>query len=334
MPGGDGTPLHMAKFILAQLFTNAPKPTTSFAGQTIIITGSNTGLGYEGAKHVLTLGCAKLIIAVRSVEKGETAKRSLVQATHVDPSIIEVWPMDLASYESVQAFAERADRELERLDVLLENAGVASVEWNTVRDNERMVTVNVVSTFLLAFLLLPKLRATAARYNVKTHLTIVTSDTHFLIDFKEAEASEGIFNRLNNKEKSAGEVADRYPTTKLMQVFLVRELAARLPLDSNSVIINCTNPGMCHSELSREIDSLQVRVLKFILARTSEQGSRNLVAGACGGAGTHGQYLDVGKVRTPATVVVGPGGEERQKRLYDELVKKLEKIVPGVTTKL
>ncbi|KAK6192907.1 hypothetical protein LQW54_012999 [Pestalotiopsis sp. IQ-011] len=332
MPGGDGTPGHVAKFIGAQLFTNAPKPKESFAGKTVIITGSNTGLGYEGAKHVLNLGCAKLIIAVRSVDKGEAAKRTLVESTHVDPSIIEVWAMDLTSYDSVKAFAERASH-LERLDVLLENAAVASVEWNEVLDNERMVTVNVVSTFLMAFLMLPKLKETAQKYNVKTHLTFVTSDTHYLVNFEEGDAPEGIFNRLNDKAKSLPTQSDRYPTTKLMQVFVVREMASRLK-EPTPVIINCTNPGLCHSELSRELDNMQVRVAKFLLARTSEEGSRNLIAGATGGPETHGQYLDVGKVKKPATVVVGPGGAKRQERLYNELVEKLEKIVPGVTSNL
>ncbi len=334
MPGGDATPGHMAKFIGAQLFSNAPKPTASFEGQTVIITGSNTGLGFEGVKHVVKLGCAKLIIAVRSVEKGETAKRSIIQATKCNPEIIDVWFIDLTSYDSVKAFAERADRELDRIDVLLENAAVASVEWNTVLDNERMVTVNVVSTFLLAFLMLPKLKATAAKFGTKPHLTFVTSDTHFLVDFKEKDAPEGIFNRMNDEAKSKKKQSERYPTTKLMQVFIVREMAARLPKESTPIIINCTNPGLCHSELSRELDGMQVRVAKFLLARTSEEGSRNLIAGAVGGLDTHGQYLDMGKVKTPATVVVGPGGAEAQMRLYTELMEKLDKIVPGVSKNL
>jgi len=334
MPGGDGTPGHIAKFIGAQLFGNTPKPTKSFAGQTVIITGSNTGLGFEGAKHAVKLGCAKLIIAVRSVEKGETAKRSIIQATGCEPKIIEVWSIDLTSYDSVKTFAERADRELDRIDVLLENAAVASLEWNWVLDNERMVTVNVVSTFLLAFLMLPKLKATAAQFNTKPRLTFVTSDTHFLVDFNEKDAPEGIFNRLNDKAKSMKNQSERYPTTKLMQVFIVREMAAHSYKESTPVIINCTNPGLCHSELSRELDGMQVWVAKFLLARTSEEGSRNLIAGATGGLDTHGQYLDMGKVKTPATVVIGPGGAETQKRLYTELIEKLERIVPGVSANL
>lgn len=253
--------------------------------------------------------------------------------------------MDLSSYDSVKAFAARADRELERIDVLLENAAVASVEWNWVLDNERMVTVNVVATFLLAFLLLPKLKATASRFRTTPRLTFVTSDTHFLVDFAEKDAPEGIFARLNDEAKSRPTQSERYPTTKLMQVFVVREMAARV-LQSQSaggadntkplppVIINCTNPGLCKSELARELDGLQVRAAKFLLARTAEEGSRNLIAGAVGGVDTHGQYLDMGKVTTPATVIVGRGGAEAQKRLYVELVEKLEKIAPGVVSNL
>ncbi|ORY08960.1 hypothetical protein BCR34DRAFT_569260 [Clohesyomyces aquaticus] len=335
MPGGDGTPGHMAKFIGAQLFGKTPKPTGSFAGQTVIITGSNTGLGFEAAKYAILLGCAKFIMAVRSVDKGEKAKAAIIQATGCDPKIIEIWTIDLTSYDSVKAFATRADRELERIDVLLENAAVASMEWNWVEDNERMVTVNVVSTFLLAFLMLPKLKATATKFNTKPRLTFVTSDTHFLVDFKEKDAQEGIFNRLNDKTKSLKNQSERYPTTKLMQVFLVREMAARLSSkESATVIINCTNPGLCHSELSRELDGIQIRVAKALLARSSEEGSRNLIAGAIGGLDTHGEYLDMGKVKTPATVVVGRGGAETQIRIYIELMEKLEKIAPGISGNL
>ncbi|KAJ4299951.1 hypothetical protein N0V90_005199 [Kalmusia sp. IMI 367209] len=334
MPGGDGTPVHMAKFIGAQLFGKIPKPTTSFAEQTVIITGSNTGLGFEAAKHVVRLGCTKLIIAVRSLEKGEAAKASIIQATRCSAKVIDVWLLDLTDYNSVKAFASRAEQELDRIDVFLSNAAVASVKWDMVQDNERMVAVNVISTFLLAFLVLPKLKATAAKFNTKPRLTFVTSDTHFLVDFKEKDASEGIFNRLNDRVQSLKNQSERYPTTKLMQVFLVREMAARLPKESTPVIINCTNPGMCHSELSREIDGMQVRVAKFLLARTSEEGSRNLLAGAVSGLDTHGAYLDLGKVKRPATVVVGPGGAETQKRLYAELINRLEKIAPGISLNL
>lgn len=331
--GGDGSPVHILRTIWSQLAKNAPMPSQSFAGQTVIITGSNTGLGFEAAKHIVKLGCSKLIMAVRSLEKGEAAKKSIIDTTGCVSGIIEVWAIDLSSYDSVKSLADRASRDLERVDVLLENAGVASVEWNWVADNERMITVNVVSTFLLALLMLPKLQATATKFNTTPRLTVVTSDSHFMIDFDERNAPEGIFNKLN--DKATANTRERYPTSKLIQIFIVRELAARLrekqATTAPDVIINAVNPGMCKSELSRELDGLAISIMKFILARTTEAGSRTLVHGAAGGQETQGQYMDLGKVEQPATVVTGKGGKETQEKLFTELMAKLEVIVPGVS---
>lgn len=292
-----------------------------------------TGLGYQAAKHVVEQNCAKLILAVRSLPKGEATKRSITTSSQCNPATIEVWPLDLSSYTSVQAFAARANTDLARIDVLLENAGIASAAWNWSEDNERMVTVNVVSNFLLAFLMLPKLKATAAKYGTTPRLTFVVSDTQYFIDFAERNAEEGVFNRLNDQEKSLQSMAERYAATKLMEVFLLRELAERVGTKEDTpVIINGTNPGMCKSDLAREPVGLGFKVAKAVLARGVEEGSRNLVAGAVGGRDTHGEYLDLGKVTKPASLVLGEEGMEIQKKLYGELVDKLEKIAPGVST--
>ncbi|OTA95459.1 hypothetical protein M434DRAFT_69350 [Hypoxylon sp. CO27-5] len=331
MPG-DISLSFIARWLWNQLFCKVPLPTTSFEGQTVIITGANQGLGYEAAKHIIKLGAAKLIMAVRSTEKGEAAKLSLEKATGCKPGVIEVWPMDLSSYASVKAFAERATRELERIDVLLENAGVNCFDWYWAEDNEMTLTINVVSTFLLAFLMLPKLKETAVRFNTQPRLTIVTSDTHYFVDFPEKDAPEGIFNNMNNREKSS--ISGRYATSKLMEVFVVREMAARRPIDSYPVIINMVNPGLCKSELVRNGSKFAQIVANNILGRTTEEGSRNLVYGAGGGSETHGQYLEMCRVTRPSTVVVGPNGSQTQKRVWDEVMAKLEKIVPGVSGNL
>lgn len=61
-------------FFHSQLFRTPPYPTNSFENQVIIVTGSNVGLGFEAARHFYRLNCAKLILAVRTISKGETAK--------------------------------------------------------------------------------------------------------------------------------------------------------------------------------------------------------------------------------------------------------------------
>lgn len=285
----------------------------------------------EAARHIARLGAAKLILAVRSVEKGEAAKQSIVESTNCDPKVIEVWKLDLSSYESVKAFAARATKDLPRLDVLLENAGVALMRWECVEDNELTVTVNVVSTFLLAFLLLPKLRETASKFNTRPTLTFVTSETHGFVDFEERNAPEGIFNNMNDESKA--NMPERYPTTKLMEVFVIREMARRRPVDAYPVTINMVNPGLCQSELARE-GNLQIRIVKFLLARATEVGSRALVHGVGAGAETHGEYLNMCKVEPTASLVRSAEGEKTQKKLWDELMEKLDKISPGVSANL
>ena len=350
MPG-DLSVAFFAKFIYNQLFGSLPVPTASFAGKTVIVTGANTGLGLsfvscsrrsgtnlilcsglEAARHINMLGASKIIIACRSTEKGETAKKSIVESNKCDPSAIEVWPLDLSSYASVKAFAARATKDLPRLDVLLENAGVAMTRWDWAEDNELNLTVNVVSTFLLAFLLFPKLKETATKFNTRPNLSIVTSDTHATVDFNERNAPEGIFNHMNDKNSSSN-FDERYQISKLLEVYVVREMAARKSVDSYPLTVNMLNPGLCKSELARE-GSIVIRVMRFLLGRTAEQGSRMLVHAASAGPETHGEYLDMCKVAPTASVTKGPEGEKTQKKVWEELMAKLEKIEPGVSGNL
>ncbi len=119
------TPIPTQKRNLPLLAT----PTTC-SGRTYIVTGSNTGLGFEAAQHLALAGAARVILAVRNPAAGEVAKAAIDAAlsssstTHQEVKV-EVWPLDLGSYDSVKAFAARAERELERIDGVVENAAVA-----------------------------------------------------------------------------------------------------------------------------------------------------------------------------------------------------------------
>ncbi len=179
-----GPPLsYVASFFASQWFVQLPVPTKSFAGQTIIITGSNTGLGLEAARHFVRLEAAKVILAVRSLEKGDKAAESIVKSTG-RVGVAEVWKLNQESYASVKAFSERASS-LDRLDVVVANAGIIIHFWSQAEDNERTVTVNYVSSILLGMLLLPKLRDTAVKFEKPTVLTFTGSFTHWITNFPE-----------------------------------------------------------------------------------------------------------------------------------------------------
>ena len=91
----------------------------------------------------------------------------------------------------------------------------------------------------------------------------------------------------------------RYNVSKLMEVFLVRELASRTTGSKPDVAINMLNPGLCHSELVRDqsmIANLIIRGIKAILARSGEEGGSTLVHSASVGMESHGKFMTNGAI--------------------------------------
>lgn len=148
------------------------------SGGTFIVIGANTGLGLEAARHLVAVGAAKVIMGVRNLDAGETAKTNIESSTG-KTGVAEVWKIDLSSYDSVKAFAKKATAELDRVDALIENAAVAMSERVLAEGHALPITVNVFSTFLLAALMLPKLRDDAKKFGILPHTTIITSSVGF-----------------------------------------------------------------------------------------------------------------------------------------------------------
>lgn len=151
-------------------------------GGTFIVTGANTGLGFEAAKHLVSLGASKVVLAVRNLEAGEKAKAT-IEADTGKTGVAAAWALDLANYDSVKAFAKRAITELGRIDAVIENAAVAMAERHFAEGHLFPVTVNILSTLLLGVLLLPKLSESAKKFGILPHIAFVTSRAGF--DAKE-----------------------------------------------------------------------------------------------------------------------------------------------------
>ncbi|KJX98660.1 short-chain dehydrogenase like protein [Zymoseptoria brevis] len=319
------------KFIYGQLFITPPAPTKDCAGKTVIVTGSNTGLGLEAARQFVQLNAAKVILACRNLEKGEAAKKD-IESTTGRNGVVEVWQLDLTSYESVKAFAKKS-QSLERLDILLENAGIAPPNFKLEEGSESTITVNVISTFLLALLMVPKLQETAKKHNTVPNLCIVSSEAHFLTPFLERKSSS-IFDTLN--DRSSARMTDRYNISKLLEVFVCREIAQDHPVSQLGMTLTFVNPGLCHSELIRPDAPAVLRmfmtVMKAVLARTTEVGARTLVDASLRGQEDHGAFFSDCEVTEVAKLVTDE--PETQTRVWRELAAKLEAIEPGVTKNL
>jgi len=194
------------QFLKSQFFASIPYPTSDFTGQTVIITGANTGLGKEAARHVVRLGASKVILAVRTISKGQAAADEITKSCEVPVSTVEVWALDLSDYDSVKAFSRRAQG-LDRLDAVLQNAGIMPSTYSEVQGQESMIAVNVIAPALLGTLLLPKLQSSARKTGLRGRLAFVGSDLQYVAAFKEADTTGALMDAL--RDPKSANMADR-----------------------------------------------------------------------------------------------------------------------------
>ncbi|KAE8446825.1 hypothetical protein EG329_011602 [Mollisiaceae sp. DMI_Dod_QoI] len=312
-------------------------PQGSFASQTVIITGANTGLGLETARHIVSFGAAKVVLGVRSISKGNAA-RADIEASTGRSGVIEVWELDLESFDSVRTFANRAAK-LARLDTAIMNAGLATAQWNLSPHGwERTIQVNVLSTSLLCLLLLPFLVQTKRTFpNTNPHLVILGSDMHAEAKFEERKAAN-ILETLNDQElwkKIFNEnPAERYAVSKLLDSYMAIELASLVPTINSdpAVVVDVVAPGFCKSELlSREPGApFILKVLQVLTARTLPEGSKTIVDAAVRGKEAHGKYLDHQKISTPGAMVTSDEGVRTRKQVWGEILQVLMGVAPEI----
>ncbi|XP_014551792.1 hypothetical protein COCVIDRAFT_41940 [Bipolaris victoriae FI3] len=165
----------------SQFFVRPPVPSSDFSDQTVVVTGTTSGLIYEAAKHVLRLGASKLILAVRNVQKGEQVE------------------LDLSKFASVKKFGGRI-KTLDRLDAVIQNAGIMTSKFTSVEGCESQVAVNVIGPALLGYLVIPKLQESAAETGSRGRLAFVGSDLQFLAPLKEKSRPRSLLTALNSEE--------------------------------------------------------------------------------------------------------------------------------------
>jgi NAD(P)-dependent dehydrogenase (short-subunit alcohol dehydrogenase family) len=269
-----------------------PSKFPSLKGKVAIITGSNTGLGFESAKQLLTLGLSHLIVAVRSTKKGKDAASQLTLA---NPSAtIDVWPLDMESYDSIQTFVHKCKTELPRIDYTILNSGLAPANFSTTQStgHETTIQVNHISTILLTILLLPILKAKSTRDN-PARLTVVNSLTAHLCKFPNRD-QRPLLPSFDDTTITPWDSNDRYGVSKLLgQLFLVKLAEHIKPED---VVINMVDPGLTKGTgLFRDAKGILLVAMQAFLAiagRPVDRGSATYVDALLGhGMESHGCFL-------------------------------------------
>jgi len=211
-------------------------------GQTILVTGANVGLGYWTAYHMAAKK-ATVIIGCRSQKKCDDAAAKIMAETG---TAVETTLLDLGSFVSVRACAERVAAKHPRLDSLNLNAGVMVPPFGLTSDGlETQIGTNHFGHFLLTTLLLPQLKAAASAKGVATVVS-VSSAAHF------DSYPEGILPTIERmNDEATYDRGKAYGQSKLANVLFAQELASRVK-DSN-ILVNSIHPGGVDTELGRHI---------------------------------------------------------------------------------
>lgn len=294
-------------------------------GKTVIVTGANSGLGLEATRQLLDLRCGRVILAVRSVSRGEKAREELLVGRDAATCPIEVWDLDLLSYDSIVKFAKRAET-LDRLDIAILNAGHyrEREHFTSSTGYEDCVQVNYVSTMLLAVLLLPLLKSKSAK-DQPGRLVIVSSDTASWAKFKER--TERPILAVYKKTTNDWNHGERYGTSKLLGQLFVHKLVEKVP--ASAVTIDLVNPGLTYgTEMLKDGNGRligQVYKIGFrALGKAPALGALAIVHAAVSfGEAAHGQYTEDGEIRPLAAIIYTPQGKEIANQVWEETLAEL-----------
>ncbi|KAK8131614.1 NAD(P)-binding protein [Apiospora sp. TS-2023a] len=252
------------------------------------------------------------------------------------PQRVEVWHLDLADYESITAFADRA-RCLDRLDIFVNNAGIANPDFvlNPSTGHEEMVQVNYLSLALLTVLILEILRdkdrSSPGNRLVSWlpgRIVNVSCDGAAWARFQERDGSPtSLLAALDDEKNFDG--TDRYYTTKLLGQLFLAELARRVPADV--AIVNAPSPGLCQTGLhQRGSDGTTVsgslfRILKGFFTRTADMGARAITDAAVKhGVESHGRFLEDGEIQFMAPIVYKFEGVKLAEQVWKETMQELK----------
>lgn len=245
-------------------------------GRTVLVTGANSGMGKATVASLADMG-AKVIMLCRSETRGKQALDEVMQESGRDVSLMLC---DLGSMDSIRDFVVRFRLEYDRLDVLINNAGVITPDRRETKDGlELQFGVNHIGHFMLTLLLLSLLKKSD-----DGRIVVVGSGAH--------KAGRIHFDDLNLKRYN---VVRSYGQSKLANLLFTRELDRRLKARGIPITVNCVHPGAVATQMGVDRNTgfgkTMVGILKpFFL--TPEVGAKTAVFLASKDAdGVSGQYF-------------------------------------------
>jgi len=228
------------------------------SGKIIIITGANSGIGFESAREFTRKG-AEVIVASRDPTKANRAILKIQQ--EIPGAKLKFIELNLASLESIRKFAEEFKSNYDRLDILLNNAGIMLIPYRKTLDGfENMIGTNHLGHFALTGLLLDRLSATPGARVVNVSSNILCS-------------GETDFSNLLFENKSGYSPMKAYSRSKLANLLFTYELQRRFRSEGFDIIALAAHPGASATSLANHLFFNQISWLIQPLMRLIFQSS-------------------------------------------------------------
>ena len=224
--------------------------------RTVIITGGNSGLGFETAKKIAKDKDYRVILACRNPQKAEEAVRKIKEETG-NENILSL-QLDTASLASVRQFAKDYENlNIGRIYALLLNAGINGMHSGMTEDGMEVVfQTNHLGHFLLANLMLPFMDSDGKIFST-------SSDMHDSPMGKMVwEGTEALAHPSEESKQSRL----RYSFSKLCNLYFVYELAGRLEAESSGIRVNAFNPGMMQTNFA-PVDKARAAMVKLTMPK-------------------------------------------------------------------
>ncbi|WP_203618278.1 oxidoreductase [Streptomyces bauhiniae] len=226
-----------------EMWTTAEIP--SQEGKNVIVTGANTGIGYETALALYLAG-ANVTLACRDQGKAQQAKAKMEQRS--GPGSLGIGVLDLADLDSVSLFAETYLQQHTQLDVLVNNAGVGTPPAGKTRQGwEYTFGVNFLGPFALTGRLYPLLEATPG-----SRVVTVSSFAY----------ARGAIDFDNLKSEKGYDAGREYGQNKLADLMFTIELDRRVHAQGHQVVSIAAQPGANSTEITRHSTEEQVAAMK------------------------------------------------------------------------
>ena len=241
------------------------------SGKVVIVTGSSSGIGYEAAR-VLANKNAKVIIAVRNFKKGENAKAKIMSKN--SKADVRVMKIDLSDLSSIKDFADEINQKFEKLDLLINNAGVMIPPYSKTKDGfELQFGTNHLGHFALTLQLLNLIERTP-----NSRIVNVASSAH-----KYGNINFGDLSWENRKYKAWRAYGD----SKIANLYFTKELAKRLV--DKKILVTAAHPGWTATDLQRHSGFFEF-ANKFF-AMPTEQGALPTLRAATDKNAKSGDYF-------------------------------------------